>query len=126
MSETSKAPERTPNSTPGPVESNGWAVHAMSKLESRIDVLGVKLDAIIKSIDEIKSAQDKALPDLKERAVRLEVKVDSACTLAHLETTKSDIKAEVHKLISEQTWKYLGVAASLATLAFLAARFIKG
>tara|TARA_Y100001937_G_C7043632_1_gene295811 strand:- start:277 stop:657 length:381 start_codon:yes stop_codon:yes gene_type:complete len=125
MTDTSAAPEAAPRSTPAQLESNPWQAHAVSKLESRLDVLDCKLDNLIKSLDALKESQGKALPDLRDRAVRLEVKVDATCSTADLEAAKSNIRAETQRLITEQTWKYLGVVAGMATLAFLAARFIK-
>lgn len=125
MTDPSSIPEGSPRSTPANLEPGPWGAHALSKLEARLDVLDCKLDGLIKAIDSIKASQDKALPDLRDRAVRLEVKVDSTCSKENLEASMSHIRAETQKLITEQTWKYLGVVAAMATLAFLAARFVK-
>ncbi len=75
-------------------------------------------------------ALEKAIPDIRERLVRVETKVDviekNMATKADLEALRGSIAADFHKSINDQTWKFIGVATALAGLAFVAARFIPG
>ncbi|HCI2552742.1 TPA: hypothetical protein NOT30_001323 [Pseudomonas aeruginosa] len=73
-------------------------------------------------------ALEKALPDLRERLVRVETKLDSMeknmSTKEDLKVLKGEIATEMHKSLSDQTWRFIGFAAGLATLAFTAAKLI--
>lgn len=74
-------------------------------------------------------AIEKVIPEIRERLARVETKVDSIeknmATKADLDVLRHSISADVSKLITDQTWKYIGAAITLASIAFLAARFIK-
>ncbi|WP_085599728.1 MULTISPECIES: hypothetical protein [unclassified Pseudomonas] len=90
------------------------------------------------------SALEKAIPDLRERLVRVEMRLDSIessmATKTDLAALASkddlngfvrasskdiqDLAVSFQKAINEQTWKFVSVAAALAGLAFTAAKFI--
>ncbi|MDG9858504.1 hypothetical protein N7403_32050 [Pseudomonas nitroreducens] len=73
-------------------------------------------------------ALEKVLPDLRERLVRVETKLDSMeknmATKADLDVLKGSIATDMRKALNDQTWRFIGVAGALAGLAFTAAKFI--
>lgn len=99
------------------------------------------------------AALEKITNDIREKLVRLETqleamddKVASKVDLATLASkddftgfvraTSKDLQdlgisfqksiTDVQKTLNDQTWKFVGAAAAMATLAFTAARFIPG
>lgn len=73
----------------------------------------------------IKVLED-AIPETRERLVRIEARMDHMATKADLEALRSSISTDLYKAINDQTWKFIGVATALAGLAFVAARFLPG
>lgn len=73
-------------------------------------------------------ALEKALPEMRDRLVRVETKLDAMekhmATKAELDILKGAIATELHKALNDQTWKFISVAGVLAGLAFTAAKFI--
>ncbi|EMC2591395.1 hypothetical protein QK383_18250 [Pseudomonas aeruginosa] len=73
-------------------------------------------------------ALEKALPDLRERLIRVETKLDTMektmATKDDLKVLRGEISTEMHKALNDQTWRFIGFAAGLATLAFSAAKLI--
>lgn len=90
------------------------------------------------------AALEKAIPDIRERLVRVEMRLSSIesimATKADLAAiaTKDDLNGFVRasgkdiqdlavsfqKSLNEQTWKFVSVATGLAAIAFTAAKFI--
>lgn len=79
-------------------------------------------DGLEKRVEKL----EQALPDIRERLVRVETKVDAIEQNMATKADLFDLKADLHKAINDQTWKFMGVATALAGLAFVAARFIPG
>lgn len=97
-----------------------------SDLESRIEAL------------------EKAIPDLRERLVRVEMRLDSIESTMATKTdiasiaTKDDLTGFIRasskdiqdlavsfqKSLNDQTWKFIGVATALAGVSFTAAKLI--
>lgn len=77
-------------------------------------------------------ALEKAIPDIRERLVRVETKLDAIegtmgktmATKDDLRVLKGEISTEMHKALNDQTWRFIGFAAGLAALAFTAAKFV--
>lgn len=73
-------------------------------------------------------ALEKAIPDMRERLVRVETKLDTMektmATKDDLRVLKGEISTEMHKALNDQTWRFIGFAAGLAALAFTAAKFV--
>ncbi|WP_313461587.1 hypothetical protein [Pseudomonas nitroreducens] len=73
-------------------------------------------------------ALEKAIPDIRERLVRVETKLDTMektmATKDDLRVLKGEIFTEMHKALNDQTWRFIGFAAGLAALAFTAAKFV--
>lgn len=76
---------------------------------------------------------EKAIPDLRERLVKVETRLDSIeknmATKSDIEALKNALLADFHKTLNEQTWKFIGVAISFsglfAAIAFGLARLLK-
>jgi len=95
-------------------------------------------------LDARVAALEKAIPDIRERLVRIEMRLDSIESTMATKTdlaaiaTKDDLNAFVRasskdiqdlavafqKSLNDQTWKFIGVAAALAGLAFTAAKLV--
>ena len=79
------------------------------------------------------AALEKAIPDIRERLVKVETRLDhiekNMATKSDLEALKGAISADLHKTINDQTWKFIGVSISFsglfAAIAFGLARFLK-
>lgn len=97
------------------------------------------------------AALEKAIPEIREKLVRVEMRLDgieanmaTKVDLANL-ASKDDLSGfvrasgkdvqdlavtfqksitDVQKTINDQTWKFIGVAATLAGISFTAAKFI--
>lgn len=73
-------------------------------------------------------ALEKAIPDIRERLVRVETKLDNVeknmATKSDLESLKGAISTELQKTVSDSTWRFVQVSVVLAGLAFTAAKFI--
>lgn len=90
------------------------------------------------------SALEKAIPEIREKLVRIETQLESMQSgmatkldMAGLSSKEElnglvrasskdiqDLAVAFQKSLNEQTWKFVGVAAALAGLAFTAAKFI--
>jgi hypothetical protein len=81
-----------------------------------------------KALEKRVEALEKALPDIKERLVRVETKLDSVeksmATKADLEAVRGSISADLHKTIGDATWRFVQISVVLAGLTFSAAKFI--
>lgn len=89
-------------------------------------------------------ALEKAIPDIRERLVRVEMRLDSIESTMATKTdiafiaTKDDLNGFVRasskdiqdlavafqRSLNDQTWKFVGVATALAGIAFTAAKLI--
>ncbi|MEQ6327829.1 hypothetical protein VLF92_05775 [Pseudomonas chengduensis] len=69
---------------------------------------------------------EKALPDLRERMVRLETRLDSIDKTMATKTDIAELKASISAEFGSQTKWVIGTAVVLAGIAFTAARFIPG
>ncbi|MDF3842770.1 hypothetical protein P3W55_13720 [Pseudomonas citronellolis] len=73
-------------------------------------------------------ALEKAIPELREKLVRVETKLDtmekSMATKDDLKVLRGEISTEMHKSLNDQTWRFIGFAGALAALAFTAAKFV--
>ncbi|MCV4343260.1 hypothetical protein [Pseudomonas capsici] len=110
----------------GPGNTGGGNPPGDSQLEGRVATL------------------EKASQDIRDRLVRIEAKLESmeshsasSADIAVLATKDDlnnlvrasskdiqDLAVTFQKSINDQTWKFIGVAAALATIAFTAAKFI--
>ncbi|MFV0894426.1 MULTISPECIES: hypothetical protein [Pseudomonas] len=90
------------------------------------------------------AALEKAIPEIRERLVRVEMRLDSIESTMATKTdiasiaTKDDLNGFVRasskdiqdlavafqKSLNEQTWKFVGVATALAGIAFTAAKLV--
>lgn len=78
------------------------------------------------NLEQRVEALEKAIPDIRERLVRVETKVDNIEKNMATKADLADLKSDLFKAINDQTWKFMAVAGVLAGLAFTAARFIPG
>ncbi|WP_425318500.1 hypothetical protein [Pseudomonas nitroreducens] len=77
-------------------------------------------------------ALEKALPDIRERLVRVETKLDAIedtmeKTMASkddLKVLRGEISTEMHKSFNDQTWRVIMAACVLAGIAFTAGKYI--
>lgn len=73
---------------------------------------------------------EKAIPDIRERLARVETKLDSMeknmASKSDIDVLRGAISTDLHKALSDQTWRFVTVACVLAGIAFTAARFIPG
>lgn len=65
----------------------------------------------------IKALEDFAA-QVRERLVRIETKLDTFATKDDV----TGLRSEMHKMLNEQTWKIIGVAALLVTVTFWIAK----
>lgn len=74
------------------------------------------------------AALEKAIPDIRERLVRVETKLDNVeknmATKSDLESLRGAISTELQKTVSDSTWRFVQISVVLAGLAFTAAKFI--
>lgn len=59
------------------------------------------------------------MAEIQLRLIRVESKLDATATKADL----SAFEASIYKAMNDQTWKFIGAAAALASLAFVVAKF---
>lgn len=95
-----------PNDRKGGGGDNGGGGTGDSGLEKRVEAL------------------EKALPDLRERLVRVETRLERMATTDDLRALKGEIATELHKALNDQTWRVIGAICVIAGLAFTAAKYI--
>ncbi|WP_248794914.1 hypothetical protein [Pseudomonas sp. MWU13-2105] len=71
---------------------------------------------------------EKVIPEIRERLVRVETKLDSVeknmATRFDVEALRGSISTDVQKLVSDSTWRFVQISVVLAGLAFTTAKFI--
>ncbi|MBB4817099.1 hypothetical protein HNP29_000456 [Pseudomonas alcaligenes] len=98
-------------------KSNREIKDILYRIELKIDSLdkniATKADVVVlASKDDVTKFATASSKDIQDMGVSLRKEVN-------------DLSSSLQSKISDQSWRYLTVAVSLATLAFLAARFVK-